>query len=183
MHGQVSRNARSSSWHFLPGDRHVVATISYTGATKVPASKSICDGQQIIIIKVDGTVFRNGDACKCLTCGISAEDDHSLRNALRDHHYPQAFADGKRNLSGAYIIDCGELNLTGSGCTSSTTSIYPIRFENNTEDSGPGTTIRELGLHPDQTLLGFNSFLLSWEAGIIRRHRTSAAPKTGVSSL
>ncbi|KAK4620181.1 hypothetical protein CLAFUW4_20065 [Fulvia fulva] len=170
--------------NFLPDDNHVIATIRFAGAPAAPDPASIYTGLQIIVVKADGSTFPNGDAWKCLTCGVSEENDHTITTSSRDYSYPQAFADSKRALAGPYIIECDGQNLPSSSCTANRTSIYSIRFGNTTDGSGPGKAIRELRLHPDQVHLGFNSFdYLSGKLGqfaYIGRLVFNPASKTGV---
>jgi hypothetical protein len=42
---------------FLPDGLHVTVTVNFTGV-------------QLILVKTDGSTFSNGDAWKCLTCGV-----------------------------------------------------------------------------------------------------------------
>ncbi|SPJ74498.1 uncharacterized protein FTOL_04229 [Fusarium torulosum] len=140
---------------FLPDSKHIVAHVTYTGAPSAPDPASIYNGEQIILIKVDGTLFPNGDPWKCLTCGVPASRALGV-SATFD--YPNSFNDNKRVLYGTNILDCGQHNLTSPECNSNTVSIYPIRWNTTPDGSGPGGDIRELRIHPDDVHLGFNSF-------------------------
>jgi len=50
--------------------KHVLMPVEFAGA----AAGSIYSGQQVIAIRTDGTLFPNGDAWKCITCGVPAEN-------------------------------------------------------------------------------------------------------------
>ncbi|KAF7557004.1 hypothetical protein G7Z17_g1005 [Cylindrodendrum hubeiense] len=133
---------------FLPDGRHVMATLNFTGAPAADDPASVYSGQQVIIVKTDGTTFPNGDSWKCLTCAVSISD-------TVDYASPQAFADGKRILAGSSIIEC-PFKFSTNSCSMEKVSIYPIRWNTASDDSGPGGNIRELRLHPDNIHLGFN---------------------------
>jgi hypothetical protein len=108
-------------------------------------------------VKTDGTAFANGDAWKCITCGIPDANKQDL-NAELD--YPQPFRDGKRVLWGSNIVQCAS-QLLDDACRGAATHIYPLYWRNRTEpDAGTGN-LRELRLHPDQVHIGFNHIVLS----------------------
>ncbi|KAI1359212.1 hypothetical protein F5Y08DRAFT_86352 [Xylaria arbuscula] len=151
--GKYGEGFQSGS--FLPDNRHIVAYVTFTGAPEAPDPASIYNGSQIILIKTDDTLFPNGDAWKCVTCGIPAENAQGVSDTW---DYPQTFHDGKRLLVGTNIIDCGDFLLTDSECTPERTFIYPIRWNVTPDGSGAGGAIRELRLHPDDVHLGFSSF-------------------------
>uniref|UniRef100_A0A8H7KCT0 Uncharacterized protein n=1 Tax=Bionectria ochroleuca TaxID=29856 RepID=A0A8H7KCT0_BIOOC len=140
---------------FLPDSTHIVAHVTYTGAPDAPDPASIFTGEQIILIKIDGSSFSNGVPWKCLTCGVPTENAQGLSNTF---DYPNSFMDGRRILFGTNILDCGENDLTSDDCTPETTYIYPIRWNTSPDGSGAGGSIRELRLHPDDVHLGFSSF-------------------------
>ncbi|KAI0897120.1 hypothetical protein F4806DRAFT_423326 [Annulohypoxylon nitens] len=168
------------SGSFLPDGKHIVASVTFTGAPAAPDPASIYDGQQIILLKTDGTVFPNGDPWKCVTCGVP-EGNAIGRNDAFD--YPNAFYDGKRLLVGTNIIDCGNYSLTSTDCTPERTFIYPIRWNVTPDGSGAGGAIRELRLHPDNVHLGFNAFLIidgaTSEYGYFSRLEFNPSPTTG----
>ncbi|KAI1770483.1 hypothetical protein F4818DRAFT_450415 [Hypoxylon cercidicola] len=141
---------------FLPDGNHVIARINYTGAPATPDPASIYAGDQIVLIKADGTKFSNGSPFKCLTCGVPQDNARGRAEAL---DYPQAFRDGRRILAGTNIIDCGEFDLMSDGCGPGSTYIYPIRWNTAVDGSGQGGSLRELRLHPDNLHIGFNSFV------------------------
>ncbi|KAF9873751.1 hypothetical protein CkaCkLH20_08861 [Colletotrichum karsti] len=147
-------NGLQQSGDFLPDDLHVVAAVNFTGAPAAPDAASIYTGPQLIIVKVDGTTFPNGDAWKCITCGVPAENAVGRSEAL---DYPQIFHDGKRLLAGPNIIECAA-ELTSEDCTPDKVHIYPIRWNTAADGSGAGGSIRELRIHPDDEHLGWSSF-------------------------
>jgi hypothetical protein len=135
---------------YLWDGQHVVLPVVFAGA---PAG-SPYSGDQVIAVKTaSGARFSNGDAWKCLTCGIPAANQAG-RSAAVDH--PQPFHDGKRLLVGANILDCGPHVVTADSCTPSATHIYPIRWNVTADGSGAGGSMRELRLSPDDTTLGWS---------------------------
>lgn len=156
--GQGLYGAGFQTGSFTPDGNHVVALVTFAGAPTAPDPASVYDGQQIILIKTDGTLFPNGDAWKCVTCGVP---DENSRNATDATEYPSAFQDGKRLLVGDNIVDCGDFLLTSPDCTPENTFIYPIRWNTSPDGSGAGGAIRELRLHPDNIHLGFNALDMS----------------------
>lgn len=143
------------SGSFLRDNKHIVVRVNFTGAPAAPDPASIYTGDQIILVKSDNTTFSNGDAWKCITCGIPEENSVGRANIL---DYPQAFVDNKRILAGTNIISCGDFDISSEGCTPERAHIYPIRWDTAVNGSGAGGEIRELRLHPDGVHLGFNSF-------------------------
>ncbi|HET8709885.1 MAG TPA: hypothetical protein VFM32_00810 [Spongiibacteraceae bacterium] len=168
------------SGSFLPDGHHVVALVQYTGAPAAPDPASVYSGAQLIIVKTDGTTFANGDAWKCITCGMPAGNALGI-NGTRD--YPQTFHDGKRLLAGSNIFDCSPHLLTDDDCTPDQMHAYPIRWNVTADGSGNGGSIRELRLHPDDTHLGFNAVFIGGgkydEYGYFSRLVFNPAPTTG----
>ncbi|GME46038.1 Six-bladed beta-propeller TolB-like protein [Neofusicoccum parvum] len=150
--GQTNGLVQSGS--FLPDGNHVLARVTFAGAPAAPDPGSIYAGDQIILVKSDGTNFSSGDPWKCVTCGMPEENAVGRNDAL---DYPQAFTDGKRLLAGPNIIDCGEFELASEECTPESTHIYPIRWNVKPDGSGAGGSMRELRLHPDDVHLGWSS--------------------------
>lgn len=70
---------------FAPDGKHVVVTVKLVGAPKGNTSASIYHGKQLLLVKVDGNTFENGDTWKCLTCGAS----NDYRDSSTD--YPHVF--------------------------------------------------------------------------------------------
>ncbi|KAI7977034.1 hypothetical protein EIK77_002544 [Talaromyces pinophilus] len=148
--GCIGQTEELRNGNFLPDNNHIIATVNFTGA---PAG-GIYSGQQLIIVRTNGTVFANGDARKCITCGVPASQKMGISALLE---YPQAFKDGRRVLVGTNIVDGGAL-LSSDACTPHSTWIYPIRWNIAADGSGQGGSIRELRIHPDNVHLGFNAF-------------------------
>ena len=169
------------SGSFLPDSHQVLALVHFVGAPAAPDPASIYQGEKIIIVKADGSRFSNGDAWKCITCGVS------IQNAVGigpDQSYPQSFRDGRRILAGTSIVDCSPFLLTDDRCTPNRVHIYPIRWNVHADGSGPGGSIRELRLHPDNIHLGFNAMSFDsgqvGQYGFMSRLEFNPSPKTGV---
>jgi hypothetical protein len=165
---------------FLPDGRHVLALVHFVGAPAAPDTASVYEGGQIILVKADGTRFSNGDAWKCVTCGVPAQNAVGLDP---DQSYPQSFADGKRILEGSNIVDCSPYQLSDDRCTPKQVHIYPIRWNIHPDGSGKGGSIRELRLHPDNEHIGFNAMSFDsgqiGQSGYIARLEFNAAPQSG----
>ncbi|KAH6638596.1 saponin hydrolase precursor [Truncatella angustata] len=165
---------------FLPDGTHIVAFVTFTGAPEAPNPASIYDGEQIILIKTDGTLFPNGDSWKCVTCGIPTENTIGQTDTF---DYPNAFQDGKRLLVGTNIVDCSGSLLTSTDCSPERTFIYPIRWNVTPDGSGASGAIRELRLHPDDVHLGFSSLSVFDDAvlqyGFFSRLQFNPSPTTG----
>src|SRR5207302_2367123 len=86
---------------FLPDDKTVSMMVLYAGA---PAG-SIYTGNQIVLLKADGTTFADGNPWKCITCGVPAENRQGM-SSLAGEPYPQPFPDGKRILAMTNVVDC-----------------------------------------------------------------------------
>ena len=132
---------------FLPDSRAVVAGIAYTGAPAAPDPASAYNGDQLVIIKTDKTRFPNGDAWKCITCGMPTANGA----AVSDISYPQPFPDGRRVLIGSQIVAC-DFALEDSRCTPAVTHTYPVVWS--------GGSIRELRVAPDGIHLSWNHLIL-----------------------
>lgn len=135
--------------------RHVLLPVRFAGAPAAPAPGHQYSGDQLIIVKSDGTTFASGDGWKCLTCGVA--DDFGAnrqsvpggtRDILVDH--PQVFRDGRRVLMGTNIFDCGPFSVTDERCSAAVARVYPVAAHR------PGSMMRELRLHPDDAHLGFS---------------------------
>ncbi len=140
---------------FHPDGKHVVANVEFVGAPAAPDPASIYGGQQLILIKADGTKFSNGDAWKCLSCGVPPANAVSI-DPKKD--YPHVFRNGKRALWGHNILDCGSVSLASDACTPNRTHIYPIHWTTSADGSGAGGSPREMRLHPDDVHMGWSSF-------------------------
>lgn len=165
---------------YLPDGRTVTALVTFAGAPAAPDPASVYSGQQLVLVRTDGTRFPNGDAWKCLTCGTPAANKQGINPYTS---YPQPFADGRRVLYGSNILDCGPYKLASAACTPARVHIYPIRWNTKTDGSGPGGPLRELRLHPDQVHIGFNSTSVTAgrldQYGYFARLRFNPAPATG----
>ncbi|KAG8165534.1 hypothetical protein KVR01_004086 [Diaporthe batatas] len=140
---------------FTPDGNNVIVNVEFVGAPAAPDPASIYLGEQVILIKADGTKFSTGDPWKCLSCGVPAANAVSL-DPERD--YPHVLRSGTKALWGHNILDCdGEL-LESDACTPDKTHIYPIHWPTATDGSGKGGSPRELRLHPDDTHMGWSSF-------------------------
>jgi len=148
---------------FLPDNSTVSALFTYVGAPAAPDPASIYSGKHVVLVKSDGTTFANGDPWKCLSCGVPEENRVGMHEGV---DYPQPFRDGKRILAGRNIIDCSPYRLTDAQCTPAATHIYPIYWQDRADGSGPGGSMRELRLHPDQVHLGWNKLGLG-AAGVV----------------
>ncbi|PVH81446.1 hypothetical protein DL98DRAFT_489752 [Cadophora sp. DSE1049] len=141
--------------NFLPENKHVVAVVDFAGAPLAPDPACIFTGRQVVLLKIDESTFPNGASWKCVTCGIPDENQPGRNDAL---DYPQAFRDGKRILAGTNVIDCGSELLGSESCTPEKVHVYPIRWNDQIDGSGPGGNMRELRLHPDNVHIGFSAF-------------------------
>ncbi|MER6010221.1 hypothetical protein [Streptomyces bluensis] len=97
--------------------------------------------------------------------------------------YPQAFSDGKRVLAGTNIIDCGLYPLADQACTPEPVHIHPLRWSTTVDGSGPGGSIHELRLNPDDTHLGFSSMSVTGgrldQYSYMGRLQFNPSPETG----
>jgi hypothetical protein len=164
------------SGSFFADGRTVSVQVTFTGAPATgPAS--VFTGLQLVAVKTDGTVFPNGDAWKCLTCGVPDANKQSLNGEL---DYPQPFRDGKRVLWGSNIVACS-VPLVDT-CTPAQTHIYPLYWRNRPEPDAQTGNLRELRLHPDQVHIGFNHIVLSPvlnQFGYLGRLQFDPAPADG----
>ena len=156
---------------------HVVLPVVFAGSP----DGSPYSGTQVVAVKTRaGATFANGDAWKCLTCGIPAANQTG-RNAPLDH--PQPFHDGKRVLVGTNVLDCGDHVVTDESCTPEARHIYPLRWNVTADGSGAGGSMRELRLSPDDMTLGWSRLSFSAQGigqfAYVGRLRFDAAPTTG----
>lgn len=185
---------------------HVLLTVIFEGAPAAQDPASIYSGVQVIAIKTDGSHFPNGDAWKCLTCGVPDANALGINRevpnpmlagfGLRgskppvfDHpqplfDHPQPFHDGKRVLVGTNILDCGPYKVTDMACTPQRVHIYPISWHGTVDEKGAGVrmSMRELRLNPDDVHIGWNSFVPPPrfdQFGLFGRLVFNRAPKSG----
>ena len=128
----------SGTWGALgsPGfywDSHyVLLGVTYAGAPAIgPAS--MYSGSQVVLEKTDGTTFSDGNAWKCLTCGVSVGSDV----VTGDYVYPPANAlpGDRKVLVGNAILECSSPRgflyvVSDPRCTPEDTHIYPIYWGN-----------------------------------------------------
>ncbi|MCJ8156601.1 hypothetical protein [Sphingomonas sp. LaA6.9] len=186
---------------YMWDSRHVLMTVTFAGAPQAPDPASKFDGAQVIAIRTDGTMFPNGDAWKCLTCGVPEEnrkgtlvsdnpmagsglpDSTAPRKPQMPLDHPQAFPDGKRVLAGPNVIDCGPFLLTSPECTAERVHIYPVRWGRTADGSGRGAIFREQRLNPDGVHMNWNAFARSPEGieqfGYLGRLVFNPSPKDG----
>ncbi|KAF4972955.1 hypothetical protein FSARC_612 [Fusarium sarcochroum] len=143
------------SGDFTPDGHHVIANVDFVGAPTAPASASIYSGEQLILIKADGTNFTNGDPWKCLSCGVPAKNAVEL-DPQRD--YPHVYRSGEKALWGHNVLECGGELLQSDKCTPNKTHIYPLHWNTAKDGSGKGGAPRELRLHPNDEHMGWSSF-------------------------
>lgn len=154
--GCIGRDVREfQSGDFTPDGKNVIVNVEFVGAPPAPDPASIYTGEQLILIKADGTNFSNGDPWKCLSCGVPPENALSL-DPQRD--YPHVLRSGNRALWGHNILDCGGVDLASDACTPNRTHIYPIHWTTAADGTGPGGVPREMRLHPDDVHMGWSSF-------------------------
>ncbi|KAL2824258.1 hypothetical protein BDW59DRAFT_172990 [Aspergillus cavernicola] len=151
--GQVFNEFQSGD--FTPDGDHVVVNVEFIGASSAPDPASIYSGEQVILVKTDGTNFSNGDPWKCISCGISASNAQSL-DPQKD--YPHVFRSGTKVLWGHNILVCGNILVSSDKCKPENTYIYPLYWPISADGSGPGGVPRELRLHPDDEHIGWSSF-------------------------
>lgn len=170
------------SGNFLPDGDHVTVSLVFTGAPAAPDPSSIYTGLNLIIVRTNGTLFPNGDAWKCITCGVPEDQQYGITSDM-DYQYPQAFNDGTRVLVGSHIVDCGTAQLASTECTPDKVHIYPIRWNTSPDGSGAGGSIRELRKHPDDVHILFNAMSLSGptitQSAYFARLKFNPAPTTG----
>ncbi|KAL3259075.1 hypothetical protein ABHI18_005574 [Aspergillus niger] len=179
--GCMGKTSAIQGGNFSPDGNYVWASLNFTGAPAAPDPASIYTGVQLIMVSTNGTNFSTGDPWKCVTCGVP-ESNKAGSTSVAD--YPQTFADGRRAMAGANIIECRAGQLASDECSPDQIYIYPIRLSNKADDSGPGASIRELRLHPDNVHLGFNSYSTTSsgqlnENGYFGRLHFNESPTTG----
>lgn len=149
----------SADWSGLgsPGPardpKYVFLGITYAGA---PASgpASVYSGNQVLVVRTDGTTFPNGEAWKCITCGVSYGSEIDTSQLV----YPPAneLPDRRHVLVSNGILECGadgaEYAVTDRRCTPANTRITPIYWNDKPlfqPDSSGINNGREWRLSPD----------------------------------
>ncbi|GIC84239.1 TolB family protein [Aspergillus udagawae] len=161
---------------FTPDGNHVLANVEFVGAPASPDPASVYIGQQLIVVKTDGSLFPNGDPWKCLSCGVPAIQAQSL-NPERD--YPHAARNGRQALWGNNILDCGGALLVSDECNPNKTYIYPIYWPTSTNTTAPSGSVREMRMHPDDVHVGWSSFTAGGENTYFGRLQFNDNPTTG----
>ncbi|KFY90013.1 hypothetical protein V500_05335 [Pseudogymnoascus sp. VKM F-4518 (FW-2643)] len=164
------------SGDFTPDGKHVVVSVNFTGAPTAPDPASIYSGAQVILITADGTNFPNGDAWKCMSCAVPAENKQSLDPVI---DYPHVFRGGTKILWGHNILDCGGQALASVSCTPARTHIYPIFWPVSTSASATGGSPREMRLHPDDTHILWSSLSNSGQSTFTGKLKFNASPTSG----
>lgn len=155
------------SGDFTPDGLHVVVNVEFVGAPAAPDQASVFEGEQLVLIKADGTEFTNGETWKCLTCGVPIEKARKL-NAERD--YPHVFRDGTRVIWGHNILDCDGEQFDSESCTTDRIHIYPIHWPDTKSEP------REMRIHPDDAHIGWSSFTAGGQFAYFGRLSFNAAP-------
>ncbi|CAG8936033.1 unnamed protein product [Penicillium salamii] len=158
---------------FTPDGKHVAITVEFVGAPEAPHPSSIYAGVQLILVKVDGTNFTNGDPWKCLSCGVPSENARSL-DPSRD--YPHIARNSHQALWGHNILDCGNTPLASDLCTPDKTHIYPIYWPADSKNAG---IPREMRMHPDDVHMGWSSFTMGGQFSYYGRLQFNSNPTTG----
>lgn len=133
--------------------KYVFLGITYAG---VPESgpASVYSGNQVLVVRTDGTTFPNGEAWKCITCGVSYGSEIDTSQLV----YPPAneLPDRKGVLVSNGILECGadgaEYAVTDPRCTPANTRITPIYWNDKPlfePDSSGINNGREWRLSPD----------------------------------
>ncbi|MEU2773115.1 hypothetical protein ABZ646_09310 [Streptomyces sp. NPDC007162] len=133
--------------------KYVFAGITYAGApSSGPAS--IYTGRQVMVVRTDGTTFANGEAWKCITCGVSYGSD--IETSAFTYPPPNELPDRRRVLVGNGILSCGtgdsRYAVTDDRCTAANTRITPIYWNGKPLDKPDSNGInngREWRLSPD----------------------------------
>lgn len=133
--------------------KYVFLGITYSGAPD-SGPASVYRGNQVLVVRTDGGAFPNGEAWKCVTCGVSLGPDIDTSQLV----YPPAneLPDRKRVLVSNGILECGPdgatYAVTDPRCTPANTRITPIYWNGKPlfePDSSGINNGREWRLSPD----------------------------------
>ncbi|MEU6375841.1 hypothetical protein [Streptomyces sp. NPDC046909] len=140
--------------------KYVFLGLTYAGAPE-SGPASIYRGEQIAVVRTDGSTFPNGEAWKCITCGAS----YGSEIATDQFDYPPAneLPDRRRVLVGNGILECGvdgtKYAVTDPRCTPARTRITPIYWNDRplfeTRPNGMNNG-REWRLSPDGVHMTWN---------------------------
>lgn len=124
----------------------------------------IFDGPQVLLVKTDGTNFPNGEAWKCLTCGLTPAQEPDIIPADLMYPPPHALPGDKQVLVGNGILECtspeGKLYVVSQvQCTPGNTKIIPIFWGAN--PLGAAGNGREWRLSPDGVHLAWDNLFFS----------------------
>lgn len=161
------------------GVEAIAANVTFGGAPGSAYADS-----QVVAIKVDGSTFENGTPWKCLTCGMPAANRNGLDASITTQDL-EPFNDGRRILAGRAILECAH-ELTSEDCTPENTFLYPIRWNTSPTGEGPGGSVRELRMHPDDVHLGWSSLALGTKLDQFMyygRLEFNPAPATGTPAV
>jgi hypothetical protein len=153
---QTERSALGSMGTYWADSDYLFMGAIFAGAPESgPGSEYT--GEQLLLVKTDGSTFENGDSWKCLTCGLPAPVEAGAAYAgTSSFTYPiNGFRDGDRVLAGTSILDCGEYRFADVECTPDQVHVYPLHWDMGGEESG---AVREPRLHPDDNHIGFSHF-------------------------
>jgi hypothetical protein len=150
---QSERSALGSVGTYWADNKHMFVGVIYAGAPAAGPGSEF-SGKQVLLVKLDGTTFENGDPWKCLTCGLPAPTETAMSTA--SFEYPlNGFRDGRRLLAGTNILDCGAFSFADEECTPDKVNVYPLHWDTGKAESG---ALREPRLHPDDEHIGFSHF-------------------------
>lgn len=130
------------------------------------------DGPQVLLVKTDGTAFPDGQAWKCLTCGLTPAQEPDIITGTGaggtggglTYPPPHALPGDRQVLVGNGILECtgpsGLLYVVSDPrCTAEDTRIIPI-FWGNEPLGAPGNG-REWRLSPDGVHLAWDNLFFS----------------------
>ncbi len=155
---------------FYWDSRYVLVGLTYAGApSSGPAS--IYSGPQVVLERTDGGTFPDGDAWKCVTCGVSMPS--TIVRGDFTYPPPRALPGDRQVLVGNGILDCSGpsgalLRLSDPTCTPADTHINPIYWgdaplgaPSPNPQTNPFGNGREWRLSPDGAHLEWDSLLIT----------------------
>jgi hypothetical protein len=153
---------------FFQDPSFVLLGLKYAGAPATGPS-SIYSRTQAVGVATDGSTPFNGDAWKCITCGVSY-DPMVIDQSSFNYPPPHEFPDHRRVLVGNGILQCGAkkvlYEVTDPRCTAANTEILPIHWGSRPLASGGFLgNGREQRLSPDVVHMECNKIVFT-PAGI-----------------